>query len=189
MKLSIGIISRGRPNYLSATIMNWLTTADIKEDLDFVIALDDDDKESIKTYEDLKHVIEFRSLKSREGSIKIIFLSKAASFKELDEFIENNETGCFHRICHSFKDKKDIDNWFNDELIQIREEHKKEEEKKEAEEKERQTRQTRKAKKREEQLKRRRTRREEGEQLDEVEREAEELQELDKEESRLINWL
>ena len=59
MKLSIGIISRGRPNYLSATIMNWLTTADIKEDLDFVIALDDDDKESIKTYEDLKHVIEF----------------------------------------------------------------------------------------------------------------------------------
>ena len=42
----------------------------------------------------------------------------------------------FHRVCHSFKDKKDIDHWFNDELIQIREEHKKEEEKKEAEEKE-----------------------------------------------------
>ena len=59
MKLSIGIISRGRPNYLSATIMNWLTTADVKKDLDFVIALDDDDKESIKTYEDLKHIIEF----------------------------------------------------------------------------------------------------------------------------------
>ena len=42
MKLSIGIISRGRPNYLSATIMNWLTTADIKEDLDCLIYLDCD---------------------------------------------------------------------------------------------------------------------------------------------------
>ena len=59
MKLSIGIISRGRPNYLSATIINWLTTADIKEDLDFVIALDDDDKESIKTYNDIQHIITF----------------------------------------------------------------------------------------------------------------------------------
>ena len=57
IKLSIGIISRGRPNYLAATITNWLTTATFKEDLDFVIALDDDDEESIKTYNDMQHII------------------------------------------------------------------------------------------------------------------------------------
>lgn len=64
IKLSIGIISRGRPNYLAATITNWLTTATFKEDLDFVIALDDDDEESIKTYNDMQHIIKFFGAKS-----------------------------------------------------------------------------------------------------------------------------
>lgn len=59
LKISIGIMSRGRPNYLSAVIMNWLCLAINKENLQFIIGLDQDDDESIRTYHDIKYILNF----------------------------------------------------------------------------------------------------------------------------------
>ena len=59
LKISIGIISRGRPNYLSALIMNWLSLSQYKENIQFVVALDDDDQDSVKAYYDLKPLIKY----------------------------------------------------------------------------------------------------------------------------------
>ena len=59
LKISVGILSRGRPNYLSAVIMNWLSLSQYKENIQFVVGLDDDDQESIKAYHDMKYLINY----------------------------------------------------------------------------------------------------------------------------------
>ena len=52
---------------------------------------------------------------------------------ELDQWINNREPGSFHHECHSFKDVKDVDKWFDDNLLPIREENKKKAEDEEVE--------------------------------------------------------
>ena len=59
LKITIGIISRGRPNYLAASIMSWLNLAKHPEDLQFIFALDDDDLVSITTYNEIAYVIRY----------------------------------------------------------------------------------------------------------------------------------
>jgi hypothetical protein len=59
LKITIGIISRGRPNYLAASIMSWLNLAKHPEDLQFIFALDDDDLVSITTYNEMAYVIRY----------------------------------------------------------------------------------------------------------------------------------
>ena len=61
------------------------------------------------------------------------YASQKGFHDELDQWINNREPGSFHHECHSFKDVKNVDKWFDNNLIPIREENKKKEEEKEVE--------------------------------------------------------
>lgn len=59
MRISLGFVTRKRPSYMIASVMSWLNAARDKSKLQFIIALDDDDYESLNRYKELEPLVRY----------------------------------------------------------------------------------------------------------------------------------
>lgn len=59
MKITLGFATRKRSSYMISSIMSWLTSALEKNRLEFIVALDDDDLDSIEKYKELEPLVKY----------------------------------------------------------------------------------------------------------------------------------
>ena len=59
MKITLMLPTRGRPLYMVSALMSWLTSAKDKSKLEFIVVLDNDDQDSIDSYNELKPLVEY----------------------------------------------------------------------------------------------------------------------------------
>ena len=57
MKITLGFATRKRSSYMISSIMSWLTSALEKNRLEFIVALDEDDIDSIERYKELEPLV------------------------------------------------------------------------------------------------------------------------------------
>tara|TARA_R110002074_G_scaffold122067_2_gene256647 strand:+ start:9085 stop:9891 length:807 start_codon:yes stop_codon:yes gene_type:complete len=79
MKITLGFATRKRSSYMISSIMSWLTSALEKNRLEFIVALDEDDIDSIERYKELEPLV-----KHYGADIKLL-IQPTSGYKKLFE--------------------------------------------------------------------------------------------------------